>query len=98
MKPPRTTPTLFFRLVIPTTVVFILTIFALIASVFGDPEAPVARWLDANGNSLLLWELVVVFGLSVLAMSADRFRTLRGRDEPSVSVDSANNTSVSDSE
>ena len=82
MKPPQTKPSLFFRLIVPATVVFILTILALIASLFGDPNAPVSQWLDANGNSLLLWEFVVVLTISFLAMAVDRRRTLRGIEEP----------------
>lgn len=81
MKPPRTKPSLLFRLIVPATVIFILTVLALIASVFSDPHAPVARWLEANGNQLLLWEFVGVLVLAFLAMAVDRVRTLRGIDE-----------------
>ena len=84
MKPPRTKPTVFFRLIVPATVVFILTILSLIATLFGNPEAPVAKWLDANGNRLLFVEFVIVVVLSLLAMVVDRRRTLRGIDEPPV--------------
>lgn len=82
MKPPQTKPTLFFRLIVPATVVFIMTILALIASLFGNSEAPVSIWLDANGNTLLMGEFVVVLGLAILAMGIDRSRTLRGIHEP----------------
>ncbi|MEZ6130658.1 MAG: hypothetical protein R3C59_18380 [Planctomycetaceae bacterium] len=84
MKPPRTKPSLLFRLIVPATVVFILTILSLIASVFGNPEAPVSKWLEAHGNALLLWEFLAVVVLSVLAMTVDRIRTLQGRDEEQV--------------
>lgn len=69
-------------MIVPVTVVFILTILALIASLFGNPEAPVSKWLDANGNKLLMWEFVAIIFLSLLAMTVDRIRTLRGIDEP----------------
>lgn len=92
MKPPRTKPSLFFRLVVPATVVFILTILALIATIFGNPEAPVSQWLDRNGNQLLKWELLIVVGLSLLAMTIDRIRTLRGIDEEPLPSD--NDTGV----
>ncbi|MCA9083268.1 MAG: hypothetical protein KDA81_04390 [Planctomycetaceae bacterium] len=85
MKPPRTKPALFFRLIIPVTVVFIMTILAMIASLFGDPRAPVSQWLEANGNGLLLWEFVVVVAISLLAMVVDRIRTKRGLDEELIS-------------
>lgn len=81
MKPPVTRPSLFFRLVIPATVVFILTILSLIAALFGDAKAPVSVWLDAHGNQILLWEFVVVVVLSGLAMTIDRWRTLNGIEE-----------------
>lgn len=81
MKRPKTKPGLLFRLVVPATVVFILTILALIASLFGDPKAPVSKWLNANGNQLLIFEFIAVVVLSVLAMTVDRVRTLRGIEE-----------------
>ena len=84
MKPPRTQPTLFFKLVIPATVLFIGTILALIACLFGNPDAPVGKWLEANGNTLLIWEFVAVVVLSLLAMTIDRLRTLRGIEEPPI--------------
>ena len=86
MKPPRTKPTLIFRLIVPATVVFILTILSLIASVFGDPKAPVSIWLEANGNQLLIGELAIVVLLSLLAMTIDRIRTLKGQDEAPISA------------
>ncbi len=58
-----------------------MTILALIASVFGTPEAPVSKWLDRHGNQLLIWEFVCVVALTILAMTIDRVRTLRGQDE-----------------
>ena len=70
-----------FRLIVPVTAVFILTILALIASVFGDPDAPVSIWLDAHGNALLFWEFIAVVAMSLLAMTIDRVRMLFGRDE-----------------
>jgi len=81
MKPPQTKPSLLFRLVIPATVVFILTILALIASLFGDPRAPVSQWLEAHGDELLLWEFVIVLAAGLLAMIVDRWRTLHGLEE-----------------
>lgn len=84
MKPPRTRPSLLFRLIVPVTVVFIMTVLALIASLFGNPDAPVSQWLDVWGNRLLLWEFVAVLVVSLLAMTIDRVRTLRGLDEAPV--------------
>jgi len=84
MKPPQTRPSLIFRLVIPATVIFILTILALIASLFGDPRAPVSQWLEAHGNALLIWEFVIVLAIAVLAMTIDRWRILHGVEETAV--------------
>ena len=95
MKPPQTKPSLFFRLIVPATVVFILTILALIASLFGDPNAPVSQWLEANGNNLLMWEFVVVLTISFLAMAVDRRRTFRGIEEPRIHQ---TNATVSDNQ
>ncbi len=58
-----------------------MTILSLIASIFGDPAAPMAKWLDAHGNALLLWEFIAIIVIGIAAMSFDRFRTLRGKDE-----------------
>ena len=84
MKPPQTRPSLLFRLVIPATVIFILTILALIASLFGDPRAPVSQWLETHGNDLLIWELITVLALALLAMTIDRWRSLHGIEEAPV--------------
>ena len=81
MKPPQTRPSLLFRLVIPATVVFILTILALIASLFGDPRAPISQWLEAHGDELLIWEFVVVLVVCLLAMTIDRWRISQGIEE-----------------
>ena len=94
MKPPRTKPSLLFRLIVPATVVFILTVLSLIASVFGDQEAPVSKWLEAHGSQLLIWELGIVVVLSILAMAIDRIRTLRGIDEEPLETPSPAETQV----
>ncbi len=84
MKPPRSTPSLLFRLIVPAAVLFITTVLALIATLFGDPKAPVSIWLDAHGNTILIWEFIAVLVLSLAAMTVDRIRTLRGIDEAPV--------------
>ncbi|MCP4170205.1 MAG: hypothetical protein GY758_05455 [Fuerstiella sp.] len=84
MKPPRSKPSLLFRLVIPATVVFILTILALIASLFGNPDAPLSQWLEAHGDAILIWEFAIVLTFAVLAMVIDRWRILHGIEETHV--------------
>jgi hypothetical protein len=66
-----------FRLVVPATSIFIVTILSLIAVLFSDERAPVARFLNRHGNTLLIVELIVVVVLSFVAMAVDRWRTLR---------------------
>lgn len=77
MRGPGSKPSLLFQLVIPATGVFVVTILSMIAIVFSDPRAPVAQWLDKNGNRLLIVEFVVVIILSFMAMAVDRIQTLK---------------------
>lgn len=81
MKTPRTKPSLLFRMIVPATIVFIMTILILIAVLFGDPDAPISKWLNDNGNHILFFELIAVVVLAFVAMAVDRFNTLRGIDE-----------------
>lgn len=77
MRGPGSKPSLLFKLVIPATAIFVITILSLIAIVFSDPRAPVAQWLNQHGNTMLLIEFVVVIILSLLAMTVDRIQTLK---------------------
>ena len=77
MRGPGSRPSLLFRLVVPATSIFIVTILSLIAVLFSDERAPVARFLNRHGNTLLTVELIVVVVLAFVAMAVDRWRTLR---------------------
>lgn len=77
MRGPGAPASLLFRLIVPATAVFIVTVMALIAVVFSDQRAPVAKFLSEYGTTLLVVEFVAVMGLSLLAMTVDRIRTLR---------------------
>lgn len=77
MRGPGAPASLLFRLIVPATAVFIVTIMSLIAVVFSDQKAPVARFLNQHGTKLLVAEFTIVMGLSFLAMTVDRVRTLR---------------------
>lgn len=57
--------------------VFVITIFALIAILFGDPAAPVAKWLDQNGMRLIIGEMCAILVTGALAMTVDRREALR---------------------
>ena len=83
MRGPGSRPSLLFKLVVPATAIFAITVLALIAVIFSDPRAPLAQFLDRHGNTLLLAEFVVVIVLSLLAMTVDRIQTLRGRNRGS---------------
>ena len=77
MRGPGSPASLLFKLIIPATAVFIVTVMALIAVVFSDQRAPVAIFLNTWGTHLLVVEFFTVTGLSLLAMTVDRIRTLR---------------------
>lgn len=77
MRGPGSPASLLFRLVVPATAIFIVTVMSLIAVVFSDQRAPVAKFLNEYGTRLLVIEFVAVIGLSFLAMAVDRIRTLR---------------------
>ncbi|MCA9034145.1 MAG: hypothetical protein KDA91_03390 [Planctomycetaceae bacterium] len=83
MRGPGSRPGLLFKLIVPATAVFIITILSLIALLFSDQKAPLAQWLDANANRLLAVELIVVIGLALMAMTIDRMQILRAQRQAS---------------
>ena len=83
MKRPGSRASLLFRLVVPACAAFILTILIMIASIFGDPRAPVAQWFDRHMGALLTVEFAATMVLALLAMTVDRLRTLRIRQNRS---------------
>jgi hypothetical protein len=75
-------PGLLFRLIIPATAAFIITIFATLAAPFGNQQAPIWKFLDRNGDRLLLTEFVVVILLTFFAMAWDRRQILKDANAP----------------
>ena len=75
--PQQTNP--FFRLVILACAVFIVTIFAMVAVPFGNPDAPPARFFDENGGTLIAYEVPAILVLGLCALFLDR-RQSRGND------------------
>ncbi|MCH7988895.1 MAG: hypothetical protein IID46_07050 [Planctomycetes bacterium] len=73
--PQRTNP--FFRLVIPACTVFIVTIFAMVAVPFGNPNAPPARFLDEYAGTLIAYEVAAILVLGLSALFLDRRQSLR---------------------
>jgi hypothetical protein len=62
----------FFRMAAILVALFVMTIFALIAIMFGDPAAPVAMWLDRYGMQLIIGEMCAILIVGTLAMTVDR--------------------------
>lgn len=62
----------FFRLATGLVALFVVTIFALIAVLFGDPKAPIAILLDRIGMQLIVGEMCAILVVGTLAMTVDR--------------------------
>ncbi len=83
MSEPRHPRNPFFPLAAFCSVVFIVTILALLADVFGDQRAPLARILDQYAGRLIGGEVVAILISGFLAMAVDRRQTLRSRNQSS---------------
>lgn len=68
----------FFRLAAALVLLFVITIFALIAILFGDPQAPIARFLDHYGMQLIIGEMCAILMTGTLAMTVDRWQAVHG--------------------
>ena len=68
---------MFFRLAVAAVVVFVLTILALVAALFGNQQAPAARLLNNHGGVIIAVEVGAALLFAFLAMTVDRVRTLR---------------------
>jgi hypothetical protein len=64
-----------FRLASLSAVLFIVTVLAMVATIFSDPQAPVARFLNERSGTLIGVEVVATLVLGFFAMAADRRRT-----------------------
>jgi hypothetical protein len=69
----------FFQLVAFSSALFIVTILALVASVFGDERAPMARFLDRHIGRILAIEVAGILLTGFLALFVDRRQTLRSQ-------------------
>lgn len=56
---------------------FVITILALIATVFGDSRSPAADWLNRNAGLLLAAEVAAILSFGFAAMAHDRRQSLR---------------------
>lgn len=75
-RPPRNP---FFPATAAFGALFAITILALIAALFGDPNAPMAKLLDRFVGWMLAAEVVGLLVTGFLALAVDRRQTLAGR-------------------
>jgi hypothetical protein len=81
----------FFPLAVFCSGLFIITILALLASVFGDAQAPLARLLERYAGRLIAGEVAAILLTGFLALFVDRRQVLRdGRPTPKVPHDREN--------
>ena len=66
-----------FQLTAAVTVVFIVTILAMVAMLVGDANAPVNLWFNVHGATVLAIEVIGIGVAGMSAMIADRQETLR---------------------
>ena len=81
MSAPAPSRNLFFPLAALSSLLFIVTILALVASVFGDERAPLARLLDRYIGRILAVEVAAILITGFLAMFVDRRQTLRSQQD-----------------
>ena len=67
----------FFPLAVFCSGLFVVTILALLASVFGDPQAPLARLLERYAGRLIAGEVAAILLSGFLALAVDRRQALR---------------------
>ncbi|MSR56589.1 MAG: hypothetical protein EXS05_02815 [Planctomycetaceae bacterium] len=73
----------FFPLTAFFGALFIVTILALVAGLFGDPQAPLAQVLDRHAGWLLTLEAAGLLLSGFLALVVDRRQTLAAKEPPS---------------
>lgn len=67
----------FFSLVVIASGTFVVTVLAMVATLFSDPAAPVTQFFNEHGGTLIAVEVVAILLLGGLAMMIDRWQTLR---------------------
>ncbi len=74
MRGPGSPASFLFRLIIPLTALFVITILALIATLFGDERAPFPRLINEYGNIALTLEFLAIVVVTGLAIGQDQRR------------------------
>jgi len=82
MPDPARPPNPFFPLAALSAGLFIITILAMLASLFGDPQAPLAQLFDRFAGRLIAGEVVATLAIGFLALLVDRLQTLRAQKTP----------------
>lgn len=78
LRPRRKPASLVFRLIIPITGIFVLTIFIILThDLSGDPDSATARFFEKYGNRIIVCEAAAAILMAIIAMAVDRARTLR---------------------
>lgn len=86
---PREKPNVFFKLVIPASMLFVMTLFSLVAARMGRQDAPVNGFLDRYAGLLLTGEVIVILLLALIAMATDRRRLIEKRQASDRGADAA---------
>ncbi|MBI5757666.1 MAG: hypothetical protein HZA46_04020 [Planctomycetales bacterium] len=69
----------FFLLTAILAAIFVVTNLALVASMLGDPLAPLTQLLERFGTMLVVIEVVAILIAGLLALTIDRTQTLRAQ-------------------
>jgi hypothetical protein len=76
MPDPAAPRNIFFPLTVVFSGLFVVTILALVAVLFGDPRAPIALLLDRCASWLLGVEVAGILTAGLAALVVDRRQTL----------------------
>ncbi|HET6423365.1 MAG TPA: hypothetical protein VFG20_06760 [Planctomycetaceae bacterium] len=79
-NPPRG-PGILFHLTAAATTAFIISILAMVATLFGDPAAPINLWINDYAGAVLGIEIAAIAVLGTAAMMNDARVTRRERQE-----------------
>jgi hypothetical protein len=74
-------PGILFHLTAGATTAFIISILAMVATLFGDPASPVNQWINEHGAKLLGVEIVAIAVLGIASMVNDARITRKERQE-----------------
>lgn len=77
MPASRRGPGVLFHATAAATGLFVVSVLAMVATLFGDPAAPVNQWINAHGAILLVGEVIAIAVLGVAAMANDQWTNSR---------------------